>query len=571
MKNVLVQVAESFVCITACECAREQETKDKKLVTTSNTVIKEPYTFTSPLLIPVEPELLKENQSIWDDPKLLSDMVKTGLRQMNHAEVKDVILVVESFDLTSHEYQHIKASPKFLNNYAIEQIREYVGDSVVDYSVVYKDYAQVKVQGEETAAKAFALPKGLVNDLKKAFADNLLELIKIVPAEAGMISAATKTVYSFDRTVALVSIDYNAVRVVIAKNGKLLYCHDFHSPIEEIINIICEDRDLNIPAAVDYLRTIGYGFQDECRTATAQRQLEDIESNVIEEIVRNIRLVSLSLNIEIDQLYLSDFIAYIPHIKNYVVGMGIAKEIGFISDSFTPSDIIPEPSLQARDDFYKSGSFFFLNELMNSGTVYNDNLLYGLKASTQKNVDLGKKLVTVGTFVMVGVMVLVGGTYGFFAIREAIDNSTMADKKYDKAKSLIAKEEHITSALESQVSDAELLPRTKLCVDDVLTELNAQVVDKIASFDSYGITHTSTKSSEAFSIPISGSVDKFEDFIDLQNNIRADGYFTMSPSFSVSELNNDKSGYRFNSSITTNFNQVEQRKADLEAKKSKDK
>ena len=80
-----------------------------------------------------------------------------------------------------------------------------------------------------------------------------------------MIYAAQKTIYSFNKTVALISMDYSAVRVFIAKNGVPLYCHEFTSPVDEILQVIEEDRDLSTAAAIDYLRTAGYGFKNECR------------------------------------------------------------------------------------------------------------------------------------------------------------------------------------------------------------------------------------------------------------------------------------------------------------------
>ena len=36
-----------------------------------------------------------------------------------------------------------------------------------------------------------------------------------------------------------------------------LYCHEFTSPVDEILQVIEEDRDLSTAAAIDYLRTAG--------------------------------------------------------------------------------------------------------------------------------------------------------------------------------------------------------------------------------------------------------------------------------------------------------------------------
>ena len=551
MNNVLVQVLDRYLCITACEQVGSANEKEKKPAAVGERV---PYSFSSPLLIPVEKEMLKERDSIWEDPDLLAKLVKDGLSQMNHSEVKDVILMVESFDLTCQEYQHIKGANKVLNALAIDQIREFVGDAVSDYSVIYKDFAEIKANAptESISAKAFAIPKPLVDDMNTAFKANHLNLIKVVPAECAMMYSAQKTVYSFEKTVALISMDFAAVRVAICQNGKLLYSHDFHSPIDEILQTIEEDRDLSTAAAFDYLRTAGYGFQDECRTATAQRRLEEISENLIDEIVRNIRLVTMSLNLEIEQIFLSDFLAYIPHIRNFFVKFGLAKDIILISDTFRPNSVVPEPSLKARDDFYKSGCFFLFNELMNSGTVFQDNLIYGLKAAAVKNIYAGKKIAAIGCAVLGGLLVLGLGTFGFFEIRKSIDVANVSNPKYDISKQLIEQEANIVKALENQELDAELLPRTELYCEDVVNELNDQVVKNVTSLDYYNLTHSidETSGKEVYAIPISGKIKNFNTFIDLQNNLKEYGYFIMNPVFSVNE-NTEGSGYLFNTTLAT--------------------
>ena len=548
MKNVLVQVSARYLCITACEQILSTNDKEKK----TGGEEKVAHSFSSPLILTIEKELLKDKNSVWEDPKLLANLVKEGLAQMNHTEAKDITLMVESYDLTCQEYQHIRGAQKVLNGLAIDRIRDFVGEAVTDFSVIYKDYSPLKTKevSEEVTAKAFAMPKALVDDLTMAFRDTGLNLIKIVPSEAAMLYAAQKTVYSFGKTVALISMDYCAVRVVIAKNGIPLYCHDFHSPIDEILRVIEDDKELTTTEAIDYLRTVGYGFQNECRNASAERRLEDISENLIEEIVRNIRLVTMSLNIEIDELLLSDFIAYIPHIRNYFVGFGLASEVALISDSFNANTVIPEPSLKARDDFYKSGSFFIMNELMNSGTVFEDNMIYGLKAQRAKTMQIGGKVGTIGCAIVGGLLVAGMGFFGFFEIRAAIDDSNFNNTKYNLPKQLIATTAKLEEAIANQSEDAKLLPRTRLYSEDVINELNTQVVEKVIKFNGYNLSHVANEETqlEEYLIPIEGEMDEFNTFINLQNDIKANGFFVMNPAFTVGE-NTETRTYTFSTSL----------------------
>ena len=548
MKNVLVQVAQKYLCITACERLQNQTDKDNK----GGAGEKSSFSFSSPLIIPIDKELLKNKSSIWEDPKLLANLVKDGLGKLSHNEVTDVIMMVESYDLTFQEYQHKKGTKKILDNLAADKIREFVGDDVESYAIISKDYETIKSKdpdSKEVTAKVFAMPKSLIEDLSQAFGERQLNLIKLVPTESAMLYCAQNTIYSYDRTVALVSMDYTSVRVMIAKNGIPLYCHDFNTPVDEILDVIKEDRNINLSAAVEYLRMTGYGLHDDCINPVSARKLEEITATLIDDIVRDIRLVAMSLNVQIDQLYISDFIAYMPHMTSYFVGLNLSKEVILISETFRPGNPAPEPSLQARDDFYKSGAFFFMNELMNSGNVFEDNFLYSIKPTGAKNTDLIKKLGNIGCAVMAGLILIGGGVYGFLEGRQAIDNSNVNKPEYDYAKTLIQKEEDINKAISDQTVDAALLPRTKLYSEDVINELNRQVVKKIAEFDFYSLSHNTETGVEAYQIPISGKTKDFKTFIELQNNIKADGFFEMSPSFTINE-NSEKAGYSFSTKLT---------------------
>ena len=565
MNYVLVQIAKRYLCITACETVGEaaangtaNKGNSKKQADPNE---KKAYSFSSPLIIPVDKAVLKDKSSIWEDPALLARLVKDGLSTMNHSEVRDVILMVESYDLTCQEYQHIRGAKRIIEGLAIDRIRDFVGEAVSDFSVIYKDYSTYKTKevSEEITSKAFAMPKALADDLVAGFKSFSLNLIQIIPSETAMIYAAQKTIYSFNKTVALISMDYSAVRVFIAKNGAPLYCHEFTSPVDEILQVIEEDRDLSTAAAIDYLRTAGYGFKNECRNASSKRKIDDIAENLIDDIVRNVRLVTMSLNISIDQLFLSDFLAYIPHIRNYFVGFGLAGEVMLVSDTFNTGSVVPEPSLKARDDFYKNGSYFLMNELMNCGTVFENNLIYGLKAQQAKTLDESSKAAKVGC-VGLGLLCVAGlAFFGFYFGRNIVDNMIYNDAKYDYAKTLIQQRNDITQSLENQSQDAELLPRTQLYCEDVINQLDTQVVKKMNSFGSYNITHT-TDGDESYSIPINGTIKDFPAFIDLQNSIKEDGYFIMNETFSVAD-DPDSGLYQLSAQITTDKTTVEARNA----------
>ena len=171
MNYVLVQIAKRYLCITACETVGEaaangtaNKGNSKKQADPNE---KKAYSFSSPLIIPVDKAVLKDKSSVWEDPALLARLVKDGLSTMNHSEVRDVILMVESYDLTCQEYQHIRGAKKIIEGLAIDRIRDFVGEAVSDFSVIYKDYSAYKTKevNEEITSKAFAMPKALADDL----------------------------------------------------------------------------------------------------------------------------------------------------------------------------------------------------------------------------------------------------------------------------------------------------------------------------------------------------------------------------------------------------------------------
>lgn len=577
MQNLLIQVSSRYLCLTACEpVGGEDKNSGKKKMKVSNVAPEEKraYSFSSPFFIPLDAEVLQEHESIWEDPVLFARLVSDGLSQMNHSEVKRAYLILDNYDLTTQEYQHFPGQKKILDAQAIDQIRGFVGDNVSDFSVIYKDYANIKdkKQSEDVTAKAFAIPRALVDDLSAAMKSYSLELVKVVPAEIAMLYSAQKTVYSFNKTIALVSMDFCSVRVLIAQNGETLYCHDFHSPVPDILKVIEEDREMSTTAAVDYFRTVGYGLLDDCRSATAQRQIEEIRDNVVNEIVQSIRLVVMSLDIQLDQMLLSDFVAYIPHIRNYFLSFNLCKDIQLISDTFNNSTIMPEPSLKARDDFYKAGSYFIFNELMNSGPAYQDNLVYGLKAAVAKTIDIGNKIAKGGIYVVIALLVITSGTFTFFKVRSVLDDKNLNDEKYDNAKQLIAKTKELEERVNNQGADMETLPRTKFMVGDVAAQLKEQVVDHIKRFGGYNIKHSIDGVHEVYSIPVSGVVGNFEQFVELQQNINENGFFTMDDQFNIAN-DTDSGGYSFSSTLSSSDQNIKNNTSDdksAENKKNED-
>ena len=64
---------------------------------------------------------------------------------------------------------------------------------------------------------------------------------------------------------------------------------------------------------------------------------------------------------------------------------------------------------------------------------------------------------------------------------------------------------------------------------------------------------------ETYSIPVNGLIKDFPTFIDLQNNIKDNGFFSMSENFSVS-TNTETSQYSLTAQLTTDITQSQSSK-----------
>lgn len=558
MKTVLVQIGKKHIYLTGCEPVKlEDSAKGKRIISTI------PYRFTPPYVMPLQEEELEGKTSLWEAPNVLAAMVKNGLRQMKNPEIKEAIIITESFDLITQEFQHFKSNKKVLTALAVSKIEDLVPNNIQDYSIITCQYSEPRDVKTETTTKAFAMSKALTEDLAAAFKDNGLNLIKIAPLDTAMIHASGHALYSFDRTVALVSADYTAIRILIAKNNVPLYCHSFHSPIADLAEIVARDKGISFEEAIDHIRLTGFGLAEECNTPLAQRQIEGIKEDIEDEIVKNVRIVLMSLNISLDQILLSDIVGCMPRITNYIRTLGICKDVEMITDTFNSQTVVPELSIKARDDFYKTGAFFLFNEFMNGSDRYKHNLLTGLNPTKAKTIHMGKRITTAACIVLGLAMVGIGGLYGYLLMRQGMDAASLQNPKYTVAKKLIAEEAEMEQKIDNQNIDKKLLPRSAVTVEEVIRTVNEQVVKKVMSISGYNISHQRKEKdqTESIGVPVSGRVRDFRSFIDTKDSISKDGYFEFSKVFHVAE-DETNNCYTFSATLNKTVNMTEDKEQD---------
>ncbi len=529
MKYAIVQVSKYYVCITPAETG-------KQFVSSGNERnSKRPdyeVTFKEPLV-----HFLPDNLrgQAWAFPRDLAETIRMAMRNAK-MDIKDVILCAEGDQVISQEYQHTPAKDKYVRIFAENEARALITDDISNYTLVNCEYGsgyQKPEEGAQLGAKVYIIPKSYVEELKNAFREQSMNLYKLIPPTISMIKMAQTGIYSYDKSVALISIDYCSARLLVMQKGIPIYAHSFQIPMGDIVNIFANDQNCALEEAFEVVRKYGVGISEKCNSVQAGREMRQIFENISNEIVRNLRMVLLSCRIELDQIYASDFVAYIPGILKHLRTVNIqADEINLISDAFTSLTNVPILSKEADEAGYKTACFYTYSYLVNSGSPSENNL--GV-ISGGKSVDIGainNSLLTMGATVIavgaVGVMAFFGILSYSLEVRAQSDQAKLNDSKYDEIKQLLKEQEDLHEKMLQVEDDVAALPQPNADVQEILNEVFGQVTDKVKFVNNYNIN------SDENTIALDFTVDKLEDFTNLQNEVTGNKFFEVAVPFTSS-------------------------------------
>lgn len=550
LKTAIVQVTKDYLCLTCCEPILQSKEQKKEATADLS------YRFTSPYVKTLNKDYMEGKNTLWEVPKAFATMVHDGLREMKRPEVKEVIILVEEFDLVSAEFQHARCNKKTLNNIAIANLKEVLQDDVKDFSVITTTYGTPAKEVPELTSKTYGIPRALSTELTKRFSEMGLTLLKITPAEIPMLKVAREVVYSYNKTVCYMSIDYAALRVVIVKDSLPIYSRSFTSPIIEAIDIVAQDRQLSISEALDYIKQYGLASDYNYNTPTAMRRIENLRADLIADVVHNIDLVSMSLGLTIDQAVLSDYVGFFPRVTGSIKMIGVSKDVDVITDQFNTKMALPELDIDARDNGFKTGSYILFNNLMNCGDKYKNNLMVGLQPLKEKSINIGRTATIIFSIVAGAAMLVSGGYYAFLNIQAKMDENTLKEDQYVKAADLISRQQKAKQDLEDLITDQGKLPKCPVSMASTLDEAKTQVAnyDGVTDVTAYSLSYSETSSlsdGPAISIPISGKIDGFDSYINLKDKVTANGFFHVANTFNLSQSDSkSKSGFNFTLSLT---------------------
>lgn len=548
LKTAIVQVTKDYLSITCCEPIL-QNTKEQKKEATADLS----YRFTAPYIKPLNKEYMDGKSTLWEVPKAFATMVHDGIREMKRPEVKEVILLVEEFDLVSAEFQHVRCKKKMLNNLAVNALKEVLQDDAKDFSVITTTYGTPAKEVPELTSKTFGIPKNLTTELSKRFSEMGLTLLKITPAEIPLLKVAREVVYSYNKTVCYISMDYTAIRVAIIRDSLPLYCHTFHSPIVEAIDIVAQDRQLTIPEALEYIKQYGLASDYNYNSPAAMRRIEDLRADMVADIVHNINIVAMSLGLTIEQAVLSDYVGFFPKVAGSLKIIGVSKEIEVITDQFNTKMALPELDIDARDSGFKTGSFILFNNLMNCGDKYKNNLMVGLQPLKEKSLNIGKTATVIFAIAAGASMLVSGGYFAFLNIQAKMDENTLAEKKYVEAKELRARQQKAKQNLEDLIKDQGKLPDCPLSVVDTIEEAKAQVVkyDGVTEIKSYSTSYTEGEDGPTISIPMTGKINTFINYLQLKERLGANGFFEVEEEINLNRGDGgEKEAFNFTLQLT---------------------
>lgn len=544
MKTVIAQVTRDYLCLTCCEpIIKEKENKKEGTADLS-------YRFTAPFIKMIDRDMLEGKNNLWEIPKAFATMVHDGLREMKRPEVKEVIILVEEFDLVSSEFQHARCNKKTLDNLAVENLKEVLQGEIKDFSVITTTYGMPAKEVPEITSKTFGIPRNLSTELTRRFTEMGLTLLKITPADIPLLKVARDVVYSYNKTVCMISVDYTALRVVIVRDSLPIYCHTFHSPMLEAADIIAQDRQLTIPEAIEYIKNNGLNSEYEYNTPAAIRRIEALREDLIADVVHNVNLVSMSLDLTIEQAVLCDYAGFFPKVPGIVKKIGLCKDVDLITDQFNTKMALPELDIDARDAGLKTGSFILFNNLMNCGDKYKNNLMVGLQPLKEKSINIGKRCTYAFAIVAGVAMVAASGFYAYLHIQKSMDEAKLKEPNYVKAADLLNRQADIKQKLANQQIDAGKLPECPLSMVETMEEAQSQIKEKVKKITGYSMNYSETTDGASITLPIAGTIESFEDFLKMRDDAKENGFFIVKEGFNISQSDNRSDGSSFTLSLT---------------------
>ena len=369
----------------------------------------------------------------------------------------------------------------------------------------------------------------LLTDIRANFEAAGLHIAKISPPIAGMLYTAKMDINSSTRSIALLSVDYAAIRLVILRNGAPVFQQSYSSVLEDIVELLMLEFGMSKLGVLELIRDEGLGVCNKCHSAQTRKQTMTMLSNAVSEVVRSLRMVMSTMRIDIDLIVYCDTLAKLPNLANYCRQEGLSAPNESVISLFSGGKVPPTASQAAVQSGYDATSFITFNGLLNM-PIGEANLLRGSILSDVVKENKSK----IGNFVAGGVgvvafawMAIVGGWWAALQIRENNDIATLAEPKYKRAEQLVNDERNYTEKLENLRIDIATLPRTVMKTSGIVTHFFTDIEEQLESTSGISFTHSTN------TISTSMLAKDFDAFVDFRYKTNDDGYFYIDDFFNA--------------------------------------
>lgn len=525
MKTTLVQVAREFIALTTAEYERKQSLKnaDASRITFGHTVMIELT------------EQLKDNPM--KSTAEFASYVKNCAKQYD-IDVSNVYICLEDDNLISKEYQHAPAKQKFLATFAKMEAESVVPDDINLYSVISYEYGLPygKKSADILNASLFASNTKFIDDLRNSFERLGMAVEKITPPVVGMLHACKAHVNTANRVVAILSIDYVTIRLVIMKNGAPIFQQCFQNVLGDIATILADDMGISFNEAIELIKKEGIGVEEQCQFPQSIRQIQSFLDNAAAEVVRNLRMVLSSEKIELDQLYIGDVLSSLPGLEKYCRQLGISTPIANIDTAFSSPMIVPLLDSRASANGDTPSTFFTFNGILGITNPQTGNLLNSMSLAEKQMMSIGKFVTPVLGVALAAWILGTCGLWAFYYFREASDNKKVALDKYKEPQNILSELDSYTKKVNSLDNDKKLLPYTYLYMEDVFNQSLKQVRDDEKVVSATSFSYNAAKQT----ISINMATKTVEEFVELKNQINDLGYFVVSSALQGTKQEDEK-------------------------------
>ncbi len=493
------------------------------------------------------PQIFELNDSLKDHPYEKGDELAAFVKRCAESAsivLGDVFICIEDEDvLISKEYKHPAAKEKLLPTFARVEAEQVLHQEVEKYTILNFEYGQQygkANKNDEISASLFAIKTDLLTNLKFAFANEGINVVKIVPPIAGMLYTAKEDINSATRAVAVISMDFVSTRIVLLHNGAPVFQQSYASVLEDIAEQFSLEFGLSKLGAIELIRQEGLGVCNKCKSANTRKQAMMMLDTAAQEVLRNMRLVMSQKHLDIDEIVLVDALAKLPNIANYCRQIGLTAPIENVTRLFAGGTLPPAVDPSASERGYDTSSFITLNGVLTMPQP-EANLLMGetniLTAIANDSTEKLGKMITAGIGVAAAIwIVAVLGWWGALELRERNDNAELNNSKYAPAKQLINDEKQWTEELANIESNLEMLPDTSLKSAEVTTEFLSQVRDKVVSCTDFTIDCSTHRVSTSIDL------DTYDDFIKFKNELIDTGYFKLEDAINVNAVSDNTGG-----------------------------